>query len=665
MESRTSILNVGDTSFRRKKYMEEFKQILSLLRIHMNEYESWEKDATSQRDFYESVIYETDIFDRNENEDAKLAKRARTLTNSMVKVGLINNKRFVSEVGSAWLDDDVKDIDLFESMLSISTDNLVFFRQWSKFRFFDYEGKKYFSPFLFALKFLSRYDDVPEDHFLSILHSIRANSTECFVENSIRMYEQVTLGLLTFDIYYEKYVLGNTELKEELTSDIVNSIISEKVDENLFGKYFTNRKSQANTLPDYIYFVESLIKFRNNQSLDNYVDLRKASSIDSVKKAFGYNRLPFIFSLRRRNNLSELEEFKTKNIDNDLLFGDLSKIYYQFLDSKREDLLGEYKDLTKRLFNLSGVIEFKNSLINLPYKNLFFSLFENSNIHLVGENDFSIYEGNLNSEFYKNNTFLEYLGIQEQVVEAGLIEVSNTLNLPSVKELPDYYKNVRSQKIEDLINEKFNVLETMNILKLISERNDDQVSKIVTDSASVPTIFEYILTIAWYHISDKNFNILESFNLSLDASLLPLSHATGYKGDVEIRDTNPAFLIEATLMDTNNQKRNELEPVIRHTVNFAIEQQPTNCYGVFVANQIDDNVANIFRSCSKTELHHSQTKKTIKGVNIFAFTIEEIIRILEEDIKIDKIVKVFDTNIHENKYVNTGWRETVSNSIFR
>ena len=34
-------------------------------------------------------------------------------------------------------------------------------------------------------------------------------------------------------------------------------------------------------------------------------------------------------------------------------------------------------------------------------------------------------------------------------------------------------------------------------------RNDDEIRSIVTDNADIPTIFEYVLGIAWYIISER------------------------------------------------------------------------------------------------------------------------------------------------------------------
>ena len=71
---------------------------------------------------------------------------------------------------------------------------------------------------------------------------------------------------------------------------------------------------------------------------------------------------------------------------------------------------------------------------------------------------------------------------------------------------------------------------TSTIIRLLDDfesRNDDEIRSIVTDNADIPTIFEYVLGIAWYIISERKGDVLEYMNLSLEADLLPKTHAGG------------------------------------------------------------------------------------------------------------------------------------------
>lgn len=63
-------------------------------------------------------------------------------------------------------------------------------------------------------------------------------------------------------------------------------------------------------------------------------------------------------------------------------------------------------------------------------------------------------------------------------------------------------------------------------------RTDDEIQKMVTDNADVPTIFEYILSLAWYKISERKGKILDYLKLSLDSDLLPKEHAQGGEADI-------------------------------------------------------------------------------------------------------------------------------------
>lgn len=54
----------------------------------------------------------------------------------------------------------------------------------------------------------------------------------------------------------------------------------------------------------------------------------------------------------------------------------------------------------------------------------------------------------------------------------------------------------------------------------------------VTDNADIPTIFEYVLGILWYKTSERHGKILDYMKLSLDADLLPKTHAAGGEADI-------------------------------------------------------------------------------------------------------------------------------------
>ena len=59
-----------------------------------------------------------------------------------------------------------------------------------------------------------------------------------------------------------------------------------------------------------------------------------------------------------------------------------------------------------------------------------------------------------------------------------------------------------------------------------------KIAFIINAEADIPTIFEYVLGILWYKISERKGKILDYMKLSLDADLLPKTHAAGGEADI-------------------------------------------------------------------------------------------------------------------------------------
>ena len=110
-----STFNLGDTSFRRKTLLDDYKTLLPILRKHNILFPNWNND--SQIAYYQEVMTETDLFERSESDDP--AKRSRTLTNALIKSGLINDKRKLSEVANNWIDNKIESFDELEKALGI------------------------------------------------------------------------------------------------------------------------------------------------------------------------------------------------------------------------------------------------------------------------------------------------------------------------------------------------------------------------------------------------------------------------------------------------------------------------------------------------------------------------------------------------------------------
>lgn len=653
--SSNGVFNLGDTSFRQKELLEGYKEILSSLRDHLNIYPVWNKE--SQAIFYVNIMENSELFDRQLRVDIeKNAKRGRTLTNSLIKPGLINNSRELGEVAKKWLNGQSKPVDRFEQLLSLSQDNLVFLRQLLKLRVFDSNSTDYIYPFRISIKLLLKYNNIPENHFLSLLHMIEpAKVDRDTIDNIIDSYQLVDENKISFEGYVDKFI-PSSEL--DISKENVDKLFSgNKLDYDLFTELFSNRKS-SKSQKDYYDFCQYLLNFKNNKTIDNFNQLIKKSKESNIKKAFGFGKIPFDIVAN-----DTINEFLEKNQKNLLLSNDHTKIYTQFILSKKDDLISEYSDMTKRVFKLSGIISFDQGLVNLVQSWPLEKVFE-EDISLNGIGDVQKYEKDINSLFYKDITFTDILDIPDQRIDKIIRRLQEEFNISDPTALVKTLEEDKERQFLSLIDKEFSKERIIKLLYLFQERNDDEIKNIVTDSATIPTIFEYIIAIAWYYISDQPYSVLKSLNLTLDGDFKPLSHAVGGDGDIVIDYSDMTTMLEATLMNKNSQKRGELEPVIRHAANLSIRKSG-KVFTIFIADELDNNVVNIFRGMSQIELESTQSMKTINSIYIFSFSISEIIELLMNDIRSKKIFRVLNEEYSTTyNQINIGWREKVTRKLF-
>lgn len=680
LDNATSIYNMGDTSIRVNQLVDINKIILKSLDTFWKNGSKWEKNTLAQEEFYKSFLNKIveiekedgielfSDFIRAKNYSSpstnKIGFRGRTLTNALVKTGLIDSKRKISQVGSRYLNDNIKPADILEQLLNLDLDNLLYFRQFLKLRIYSHNSESFFYNFRFAIKFLNRYTDVPKNNFLKILESINPNQSEDELEKIIDFYSEVADGNLSFEQFYTSYfskVLRSPEQLLEVQKMFTNKDFT---DEN-FIKFFPNRDNNDTSLL-YKNFLLKLIKIQDEEiditSQTIILDLYNLSRNDKIKKAFGAGKIPINISKKDTR-----ESFMENNKDNPLVSNNHFDKYLQFIFSKHNDLIREYSDMGRRAFQVTGIINFSNGLVNLNNSWLFSSLLKiiEDRFKLSGVSDYSLYEENPNSEWFTDLSLIEIFSITENEIEQIKKDIAIKFGINNVDSIKTIIHEKQEKEYRSFVTENFPKEKVVNILSNIQNRNDDEVFKLVTDAATIPTIYEYVLTIAWFHISKNKFKLSEAFKVSLDGNKLPLSHRGGGAGDIEIITSDYSLLIEATLMNMNTQKRGELEPVIRHSTNFHIDRNNSNCHTIFIANELDNNVLNIFRAMQFVELSGTYASKTtINGLSIFALTTSEIIEILNRNIKDTKIIKSINSSKdHSPNSITIGWRDEIIEKI--
>lgn len=241
------------------------------------------------------------------------------------------------------------------------------------------------------------------------------------------------------------------------------------------------------------------------------------------------------------------------------------------------------------------------------------------------------------------------LAIDENVIVDG-INAEFNVNVVSLDEAYRIVYENRYQRFNQLIDEKFTDDKLIVLLDLFKARNDNEIRNMVTDNADIPTIFEYILGVIWYKVSDRQGDILDYMKLSLEADLLPKTHAGGGEADLvyEYPQTEyypmHSLLIEATLATETNQRRMEMEPVSRHLGRHLIRTGNMNSYCVFITPYLDINVVADFRS-RKTALYYDtqDTTQYVEGMKIIPLDTEVLKRIVSECVKYKTLYTLFDS----------------------
>lgn len=195
----------------------------------------------------------------------------------------------------------------------------------------------------------------------------------------------------------------------------------------------------------------------------------------------------------------------------------------------------------------------------------------------------------------------------------------------------------------------------------------ENIRRLVTDNADVPTIFEYIVGIVWYKVSNRKGRILDYFNLSLDADLLPKTHAAGGMEDITYRyNATPGYpehtlLIEATLAEANAQRRMEMEPVSRHLGDFLLRDNRQEAYALFVTTFLHLNVISDFRGRKQMPYYSSDGEQCINGMKIIPLNIAELKNIIANSMTYDQLYPLFEC-AHQNNEPPKTWYE---NNIMR
>lgn len=144
--------------------------------------------------------------------------------------------------------------------------------------------------------------------------------------------------------------------------------------------------------------------------------------------------------------------------------------------------------------------------------------------------------------------------------------------------------------------------------------------------------------------------------MSLDSNLLPKSHAVGGNADFTYIYENHYLMIEATLTESTNQRRAEMESVSRHLGNLLLSLDSTiqeKTYGIFIAPYLDKNVLNDFRN--RINCYFENENMHIKGMKILPLSTADLVKILESKLNYNDLMPKFQQLLANNEIWGSKW----------
>ncbi|WP_411328699.1 AlwI family type II restriction endonuclease [Anaerofustis stercorihominis] len=632
---------IGTTSFRMAKLNLKIEEQLLLLDEFYNgiiKNSDWNWNNELQEKYYDFMKDKEFVAGDAKRKD----KDAREKTSGLVDIGLITDDRLITEAGRELLSLASNGNFKTNNLFNINSDSFVYLRQLLKTSI-DVSGS-IVRPFIITVKCLTELGYLNYDEFTYFVPLIKDEESAKEIISDIKLYRENKIEL--DEIIYKRLIqMPNYQLAKE-------TIVTSDIDEDLICLIGMNRKSRSYDKPYY-----KLYENIKNIFIDGGNDYESL-----LKSAKGINQKPGILwrnLIFKTTNIGVIRKNGASSINNQCPFlnckseQDLKETFFKYLHVfKAKATLSDYFDLNRRYFNITDTIIFEDRMIKLD---------------MIPKYYFKEIMDNLYKEAFKKDDNLQINVKLETISSAFEIDINKVyeslskdlgITLKSPEQAATYVNDERYRRFNEMIDKRFSDSVLIELLNCFENRNDKRIEELVTDEATIPTIFEYILGIIWYKVSERQGNILDFMQLSLEANLLPKTHAAGgyadiiYEYEACLAYPKHALLLEATLADGTNQRRMEMEPVSRHLGDYRIRFNNPFDYSLFVSTYLDKNVISDFRY--RKIIPYTRDEETITGIKIISMDTDSLKKIIENNIKYKYLYEVFD-KYHEMPLDTADW----------
>ena len=623
---------IGTTSFRTAKLNLKIEQQLRLLNKFHKNTNPWKWNNSTQEKYYDFMKSKEFISGDASRKD----KDAREKTSGLVDIGLITEDRLLTEVGKKLLEITNREEISKNNSFNIEDDSFVYLKQLLKTSI-NVDGK-FVKPYIVLVYCLEELEYLTYDEFTYFIPLITDKESLNEIIENIRRYRKNEL--MKEDVIYKKLIsMGNYQEAEKV-------LLANKVTEELICSVGMNRKSKTY---DKIFFqlyqlLKAIFIDKNNQ------DYLKTFEI--IGKITGKSSIHWKNLIFKTNKKESVKKDKEKSIDKNCPFkvskkeDEFKKIFFKYLHTfKAMATLEDYFDLNRRYLALTETFIFEDSLIKLDIFPKYY--FKECISDLIDET--FIENKNLKDDI-ELSEISDSLKIDLNKVYSNLSRDLN-IEITNLDEANKYIQDERYKRFNELIKTKFTDKILLNLLEYFEKREDKEIEKLVTDEATIPTIFEYILGVIWYKVSERQGNILEFMKLSLETNLLPRTHASGgyadiiYEYDKSKNYPKHSLLIEATLSDGSNQRKMEMEPVSRHLGDYKIKSKNIYDYSLFITTFLEQNIITDFRY--RKIMPYEKNDERIEGMKIIPIDTNFLKEIIKNKVTYSQLY--FDFEEHYQK----------------
>jgi len=660
----SGLISLGNTGARLSDSRTKYLEILSSLKEFRLYNFNW---AKSDQEQFAELLGKNNVFEIRTDTAVGSAKDTRCKTSFLDSFGFTTEAKIISDSGNELLrlrEESENIINEFD----LSLDSFVHLKQFLKYQHKNFELLPILSLIYCCLEF---ENDLPLDFFTFIWSK---SSTKDELKQKIKEFKAsgdiqqlVYLDCLNSDAteiikknceeFFKAYTL---EDKTEFTTLMYANLQGGKGDSYKdktislffdFYQYWQNKNDWNKTRKKT--FIKEFLKTRHK-------DVRLSKGLSYYRKS--------LFNDDKLSNDSDwvsiiefFEESPLIQSDSETNFIIHFQVLYSYFGHINNCL--EYNDLNIRHLKLLDIFIFEFDSIKLDL--LFQYLFKPIKNKLLGVPilEKEEYRNNLETNHKTLGDIYDFLRIEPtELIETIAIDFPEIENI-GIKNFAYKKKEERLTKLVEKVFTKENIA---TLFEAMYPRNDAQVRKLIKEwysdyDATIPALFEYLLGISFYWISDKEINITEVLDSGLDANLLPKTHAGGGKADIVVKSLARHYLIEATLSEKDGQRKMEAEPVPRHLARHILDGNK-NSLALFVAGELDPNNLVILRAYKFLKWYGKEMD--VESMDILPLSIKNMIYLLKENLGFEEFEDKINTLLESETTDGKVWYEQEINREF-